>query len=207
MPSSHAASVSPPSTKSRLTKGILRYLRRDAVFRLDRHVRRRGPPPRGRPSGGFLNRIVDQHGGPREGDVQADRAAGPHAVRGAGRGALGIGAAFRLTLSDGTGARCPAARAHRSRPRTSRRSRDGSAAAGRRRCATSDRDGRARPAATSRPASARSSSRSRCTTCSTRRATGSSGTSAIRRYPHKLLTGRRERFDTLRQRRRHLAAS
>ena len=47
--------------------------------------------------------------------------------------------------------------------------------------------------------SASSRSRSRSTGCSTRRATGSSGTPATRRTPHKLLTGRLERFGTLRQ--------
>ena len=55
------------------------------------------------------------------------------------------------------------------------------------------------PAAISAPASASSSSPWRCTTCSTRRATGSIWDVGHQAYPHKILTGRRDRIRTLRQ--------
>jgi hypothetical protein len=56
-----------------------------------------------------------------------------------------------------------------------------------------------RPAATCRPTSARSSSRSRCTTCSTRPSDRLVWDVGHQSYPHKILTGRRDRMQTLRQ--------
>jgi hypothetical protein len=56
-----------------------------------------------------------------------------------------------------------------------------------------------RSAGTSAPTSARASSPSRCTRCSTRRGTRSSGTSAHQAYPHKVLTGRRDQLSTIRK--------